>query len=393
MRNTALGAAILALLGGALYFGNVTTPASQPQEIPAKARATAKGQEIAKLRAIPRTTRSEFDIEIVSMNAIDGGVEVFARAWKDGEQIGFGRDGSVEIERFRIFNPPTKVPDPNGPIRRTSVNQITGQPMQKIPLREDPREAVLQVIEQNIKVIPTHGPENIVAGKIGNTTSTFYPDASPESTSVDGYVRSNSGGANTFLTDHDSISSTGSNDTQNELYVIARPSENPIWRSFALFDTSSIPDTDTIDSATISLQADTSYGNANSAEIVIVDSFPASNTAIAAGDMDAFDLHQDTVYSRVELSAITLDVYTDFTLDSNGIANISKTGVSKFGMRVSLDADLDAGHTGTIPTNSNGVHFESADNGGTTMDPKLVVVHSAAAAGGTTDFGDVIFFD
>src|SRR3989344_2016473 len=50
--------------------------------------------------------------EIQSVQKIEGGIEILARAWKDGKQLGFGKDGSVEIERFKIFNPPILVDDP-----------------------------------------------------------------------------------------------------------------------------------------------------------------------------------------------------------------------------------------------------------------------------------------
>ena len=92
----------------------------------ASERADIKGREIAKIDTVSRTKRGGYDIEIVSMKAIVGGVEVFARAWDaKGNQIGFGRDGTVDIERFRIFNPPILVDDPAGTVERTIVNERT----------------------------------------------------------------------------------------------------------------------------------------------------------------------------------------------------------------------------------------------------------------------------
>lgn len=54
------------------------------------------------------------DIKILSIEKIKDGISIFAQAWRNGEQIGFGKDGSIDIERFRIFNPPILVRDPNG---------------------------------------------------------------------------------------------------------------------------------------------------------------------------------------------------------------------------------------------------------------------------------------
>jgi hypothetical protein len=39
---------------------------------------------------------------LIEVNGI-AGVEVFAKAWKNNQQIGFGDDGSIEIERFQVF--------------------------------------------------------------------------------------------------------------------------------------------------------------------------------------------------------------------------------------------------------------------------------------------------
>ena len=56
------------------------------------------------------------------MTTIDKGVVVFARAWDDNGQIGFGRDGSVDIERFIFIDPPVLVPDEAGDITRTTTS-------------------------------------------------------------------------------------------------------------------------------------------------------------------------------------------------------------------------------------------------------------------------------
>ena len=58
-------------------------------------------------------------IKVDSIAKIHGGIELYARAWKDNEPLGFGADGSVEIERFKIYNPPILVEDPNGSIVET----------------------------------------------------------------------------------------------------------------------------------------------------------------------------------------------------------------------------------------------------------------------------------
>jgi hypothetical protein len=139
-------------------------------------KANIKGQEIAKLQSVSRVARSKYDIELVSIEPIEGGVQAFARVWKkNGSQVGFGVDGTVDMERFRIFNPPILVPDPKGAVLQTWTEQDGSKHSRT--LREDPKEALLQVIEQDLAVVKNiHGPENIIDGKVGRTTNTFYPN-------------------------------------------------------------------------------------------------------------------------------------------------------------------------------------------------------------------------
>ena len=58
-----------------------------PQE-----RAVIKGQEIAKLdhRGVFVSREYGLRVEILSLTAIPGGVEVFAKARKNGKPLGFG---------------------------------------------------------------------------------------------------------------------------------------------------------------------------------------------------------------------------------------------------------------------------------------------------------------
>src|SRR3990167_8130850 len=67
-----------------------------------------RGTEFAGIYDSPQYgTRIEIISEVKNIE-INGqhGIELFARAWRGTQQLGFGSDGSVEIERFRIFNPP-----------------------------------------------------------------------------------------------------------------------------------------------------------------------------------------------------------------------------------------------------------------------------------------------
>lgn len=362
-----------------------------------KERATLKGEEIAKLGPCPRTSCDGFDVEIVEMNPIEGGVEVFARAWDENGQLGFGPDGSVDIERFRIINPPILIPA--GTWR--TVPDKDGKDMQVEDLKEDPQAALLQSLAHTISVKrEKFDAKNIKAGKVGSTTSTFYPDANVESTSVDGTcgwsgsdtdfatVRADAGNA---TNPNDSAASVNDNVNNYLCRLLNGASDfnqlRQMNRAIFLFDTSAIPDTDSISSATFSIAGnggpviDTVNGGGNG--VYLDKCNPASNTAIAGTDFDI--TKWDTVAQADAMLAYGSwpadNVYADFTLNATGRGNISKTGITKLGLRDSIDF-LNTGLSGNLGTAQNGANCDLADTSGTTTDPKLVVEHAGSGPAG-----------
>ena len=123
-----------------------------------KEKANIKATELAKLDFVGEYTDAKYGIkiEIQSLDKIEGGIEIFARAWKGDKQLGFGADGTVDIERFRIFNPPILVPDITGDIVLTSIDPKTGVTKER-RLREDLKQATLESLAHTIKVV---GKEN-----------------------------------------------------------------------------------------------------------------------------------------------------------------------------------------------------------------------------------------
>ena len=346
----------------------------------AKEKANIKGQEIAILNHVGTfDAKDGLRIEIQSLKAIEvngsHGVELLARAWKGGTQLGFSQDGSVEWERFRIFNPPILVADPNGTIIREWLDKTPISPegvLRQRKLREDPIEAIRQELAHTISLVGKENAE-IVKGKIGNTTSTFYPD-STETVSFDAYSDNDDG-----LTQHTwaEIGSTTYTARvlvdQIDIAFIGCTARGTGFstriRSFFLFDTSALPDTDTISSASFSV-----YGTAKSdvgsknPTIILYATTPSSNTAPVSADYLQFgstDLSDSIAYAAFSTTA-----YNDLTLNATGIAAISKTGVSKFG--------LDWANPANTTNDASSVSGYYADQTGTANDPKLVVVHSAA---------------
>jgi RHS repeat-associated protein len=353
-------------------------------------KANIKGQEIAKLGSIERAQRGKYEMEIVSLESIEGGVQAFVRAWDENGQIGFGATGAVEIERFRIFNPPILVPDPNGGIYQEweEYDPETDSFIKKSrTLREDPKEALLQVIEENLNVIPKHGPDNIIEGKVGNTTSTYYPASGYLNSPVDGPVQNAGSSGVSWSTVRSSSSGnwTGPDSSSGSMIkVTGHQSENQyaIVRSFFLFDTASLPDTDVISSATLSVYMharSTSQPLATTSDhsLVVLQSSPAANNNLVNDDYDQVgSINSPTEGSdRYHIDDdFTMNQYNNISLNGTGIGWISKTGITKLGSRHTADVD------NVQPTQQNGawsgINIYFADQTGTTQDPKLIIQHT-----------------
>jgi hypothetical protein len=180
------------------------------------------------------------EIEIVDTNLIDGGIEVFARAWRDGSQIGFGADGTVDVERFRFFNPPILVPDEAGDIiQPASYDPILDFTTPERRLREDPEQALLISLAHTIKQVGKLGT-TIKPNSIGRTTSTFYPAAGSTSP-VDGRVYSSTT-VSYAAAQSGSALSVSDVETNQQLRNDLITTTYGILRHFYLFDTSSIPE-------------------------------------------------------------------------------------------------------------------------------------------------------
>jgi len=338
-------------------------------------RANIKSEAIAKL-VVGKFTDDQYgvEVEIKSIEKIEGGIQLYARAWKGTKQLGFGADGTVEWERFRIFNPPIMVPDGT---KKKEI--IDGKEVWVSNFKEDLLGALRETLADIIKIngrIDT----KVVSGSFGHTVSTFYPDPSPGTTSISGRVINSGANGEPWATTRGAADGTSASDavTQSTLaraVYLSGTNRYIITRGFFLFDTSPITDTDTISAGVLTFfAAATGVTDTDTSDIDVVASTPASNTAIAVGD---FDQVGTTVFASKALSAWvdTDGTGNDFTLNASGIAAISKTSITKFGTRNSRDTDDSA------PTGENDVSCYYASEAGTTKDPKLVVTHAAAASG------------
>ena len=211
-------------------------------------------------------------------------------------------------------------------------------------------------------------------------TLTVYPDPNVETSTVDGWTRRNvfatpqtfndlMAGAGTDVNDittTDQAPQINSFSTSGNYYRVRR--------CIFLFDTSSLTSGATISDAVLSIKIGAkSNGFSTAPDYDIVSSTTASNTSLATGDHTGYGT---TAFASIAYASLSTSVYNDFTLDANGIANISKTSISKFGARWSWD------RTSTEPTwvTNTAVDADTifADTANTTSDPKLVITYTVA---------------
>jgi hypothetical protein len=217
-------------------------------------------------------------------------------------------------------------------------------------------------------------------------TDTFLPDPSVESTSVDGQVdySTTQGGGCNWSAARDIATGSVANDSSASLQVGASSFYlgDPIFqcypsisRVFLLFDTSSLPNTASISSASLTVYI-TGKGNDDDDTddtLSVVTSTPASNTALVTADFDQLGTTLQATAKDIT-DDITASADAVFTLNSTGRGNISLTSITKFGLREGHDL----GNTQPFDGSATGnyVVMYSADQTGTADDPVLSVTYT-----------------
>jgi hypothetical protein len=215
------------------------------------------------------------------------------------------------------------------------------------------------------------------------TVSTFYPDAHVESNTVDGYVRSLSAHAGVWAVVQGASTATDAEDDLGlgsvRIRASATTDEYDRWfRSYYLFDTSSIPDGDTISAATLSFKSNIVEDHRTSSLSVGLCS-PASDTALVAADWDAITFTKqaaDMTFASINTDATTYNV---FTFNATGRGNVNKTGISKFSILITIDMeDDDPGWISLKDDEVNIYNAEETVSGTGDARPRLQVTHAAA---------------
>jgi hypothetical protein len=159
-------------------------------------------------------------------------------------------------------------------------------------------------------------------GSVGyNTNTTWTP------------MRNNVSGSNT-------VRELQNNTYSGETYSVATGISGYYlrhWRGLITWDTSAIPDSATITSATVSVYGHDKTNGLGQFNFAIIDANPLNKLAYGAGDYDK------TTFTRmapdIAYSSFSNDGWNNFTLNSQGLSAISKTGLTTFMFTHSADVD------------------------------------------------------
>lgn len=221
---------------------------------------------------------------------------------------------------------------------------------------------------------------------LGFDTLTSYPDADPETSTVDGRV-GRTVVNETFSTIRAGAGNLVADNAATVTYSLHGSTTTNqyqgLTRSIFLFDTSSLTSNANISQAIFSYYVTSrsdvlSNGNHDNSKGNICAVNPASNTSLATSDYGNFS---DTSFgASVVQNSLTDSSYENVTLNSSGISAISKTGITKFGLRYGWDLS----NTLTGYTWASGgfqaVVLNTADQTGIANDPKLVITYTLGSA-------------
>lgn len=287
--------------------------------------------------------------EILDTVRDTGVVHVFVRAWLGWRPVGFGVDGSCEVEHIRLYG---FSGDLDTEVRR-----------------------VLRLVAK-----PWARPER---GKVAATTTVVRPN--PGTTApADGRL-SRVAGVQTF----DQIRNGGGSDVEmaNTAAQAALVADSTTDTFFAMrriglgFDTSPIG-TDTISSASLELTSDGKATGLGETALCLVSFSPSDPGNFPISDYSVDRWGSTDLASRVSSASWPAggSKHT-FALNSAGISHINKTGYTFFGLRTAWDVDGTFGGS-WVANEVTRFAIVTADATGTTNDPTLTIEHSAGAGSG-----------
>ena len=173
----------------------------------------------------------------------------------------------------------------------------------------------------------------------------FYPDADPESTSVDGVTQAAPASGLSWSALVSNTTDRGAYDTTVSGYG-SRASSHPtggyhrMTRGAWLFDISSLSGAESIDSGTLGLYVTAKANTGGNLSNCIYNFTPASNTSLTATDYS--QCGTTTQANSIATNSLSTSAYNAFTLDADGIAHCEaqKASIAKFCGRSLNDADV-----------------------------------------------------
>jgi len=172
----------------------------------------------------------------------------------------------------------------------------------------------------------------------GLNTLVVIPDKDPTTNTVDGYIQHFVLGGSTWSAMRDaSVGYTAVTNGANNIVPSIRTNNVSKWdsiiRGVFLFDTSSLGNDISISNAIFSMYVYQTPTDDYNDSLSLVSCNPASNTTLTADDYSCFT---DTEYANsILLSTILINTTVSMPLTNYSIIN--KTGISKFGTRITSD--------------------------------------------------------
>jgi len=220
----------------------------------------------------------------------------------------------------------------------------------------------------------------------GFATLTAYP-AAGENSPVDGLISARNAVSSGWAATRGASAGYFTDSTGGQAKIMTgifsdAPDKYYIQRYFCLFDTAALTSGASISDAVLSVagngSANQNGDNDGDDYIAVITTTPASNTTLVDDDFDQVGFVEQSTQIDIGVFVSTAGSYNNFTFNSTGRGNVSKTSISKFGLLEGHDI-LNRAYAGAAET-QNAVTIRTADYTGTSSDPKLVITYTISTA-------------